>query len=101
MALCFALAIPARASLLPGLPDAILCSVRDPTGVLRWDELIFYPSARMRDGETLYKTLTSDPVVLILRADGVVDAPNLSDCDGRDLDELRRSGRARDYGRFP
>ena len=98
LAACVAAAPPALADLFPGLPDAIVCSVRDPTGVLPWDELVFYPSARMRGGDTLYKTLTSDPVVLIVRADGVVAAATLADCDGRRVDELRRAGRARDLG---
>lgn len=98
LAACLAATPFARADLFPGLPDAIVCSVRDPTGVLPWDELVFYPSARMRGGDTLYKTLTSDPVVLIVRADGVLDAANLADCDGRRVDELRRAGRARDLG---
>lgn len=98
LAACLAAAPLARADLFPGLPDAIVCSVRDPTGVLPWDELVFYPSARMRGGDTLYKTLTSDPVVLIVRADGMVDAANLADCDGQRVDALRSAGRARDFG---
>lgn len=43
-------------------PDAVVCSVSDPTGVLPWDELVFYVSAHTHGGSTLYKTLTSDPV---------------------------------------
>jgi hypothetical protein len=87
----------ARPGVFPGLPDAIVCSVRDPTGVLPWDELVFYPSARTIDGNALYKTLTSDPVVLIVGADGILSAKNLADCDGRSIDALRESGRARDF----
>ena len=75
-------------------PDALVCSVSDPTGVLRWDELVFWVSARMRGGDTLYKTLTSDPVVLVVDAEGRIRGRNLADCDGRTLGELRAEDRA-------
>lgn len=75
-------------------PDAIVCSVKDPTGFLPWEELVFYVSAHTRDGETLYKTLTSDPVVIIMDANGVLEAANLRDCDGRTAADLIDAGRA-------
>jgi hypothetical protein len=77
-------------------PDAIVCSVSDPTGVLRWDELVFWVSARMREGDTLYKTLTSDPVVLVVDVEGRIRGRNLADCDGRSVSELRAEGRTVD-----
>ena len=83
------------AEIIPGRPDSIVCSVRDPTGVLPWDELVFYVSAHTRGGDTLYKTLTSDPVVLVVGADGVLRGQNLADCDGRHIDDLLAAGRAR------
>ncbi len=85
---------PAQAGIITGMPDAIVCSVKDPTGVLPWERLVFYVSARMRDGRTLYKSSTSDPVVLLVNADGVIDGANLADCDGRNIDSLREEGRA-------
>jgi hypothetical protein len=88
------LAVPTRAEILPGMPDAIVCSVRDPTGTLRWERLVYYASARMIDGRTLYKTLTSDPVVLLVSAEGIIDGPNLADCDGRSVNTLLDEGRA-------
>ena len=75
-------------------PDAIVCSVKDPTGFLPWEELVFYVSAHTRNGETLYKTLTSDPVVIIMGSDGRLQASNLKDCDGRTAEELIEDGRA-------
>ncbi|MEE4204456.1 MAG: hypothetical protein V2I45_12565 [Halieaceae bacterium] len=84
----------AFASVLPKVPDAIVCSVRDPTGVSPWEKLVFYVSARTSDGRTLYKTLTSDPVVLFVDADGIIDGVNLADCDGRDVEQLTQEGRA-------
>lgn len=93
IAACLASAA-AFASVLPKVPDAIVCSVRDPTGVSPWEKLVFYVSARTSDGRTLYKTLTSDPVVLFVDADGIIDGVNLADCDGRDVDQLTQEGRA-------
>jgi len=84
----------ARADILTDMPDAIVCSVKDPTGTLSWEQLVYYVSARMTDGRTLFKTLTSDPVVLLVNADGIVDGPNLADCDGRSVASLREEGRA-------
>ncbi|MEM1188299.1 MAG: hypothetical protein AAGA95_00425 [Pseudomonadota bacterium] len=83
-----------QAEIIAGRPDAIVCSVKDPTGVLPWAQLVYYVSARTTDGRTLYKTLTSDPVVILVRDDGVVDGQNLADCAGRSIDELFAEGRA-------
>lgn len=82
------------AGVINGLPDAVVCSVKDPTGFLLWEELVFFVSAHTRDGDTLYKTLTSDPVILTVAADGIIAASNLADCDGRDINELLQAGRA-------
>lgn len=84
----------ASAGVINGLPDAVVCSVKDPTGFLSWEELVFFVSAHTRDGDTLYKTLTSDPVILIVGANGIIAASNLADCDGRDINELLQAGRA-------
>lgn len=84
----------AGAGVIGKLPDAIVCSVKDPTGLASWEELVFFVSARLRDGTTLYKTLTSDPVVLLVSDKGVIKAQNLADCDGRNVRELRAAGRA-------
>ena len=83
-----------QAAIIKGVPDAIICSVKDPTGFLPWEELVFYVSAYTREGETLYKTLTSDPVVIIVDSDGVLRAANLADCDGRSVSDLIEAGRA-------
>ena len=82
------------AAIIEDFPDAIVCSVKDPTGFLPWEELVFYVSAHTRDGETLYKTLTSDPVVIIVDGEGVLRASNLADCDGRRVEDLLEAGRA-------
>lgn len=100
-ALAFGAAQSVGAGVFEDRPDAIVCSVSDPTGVLRWDELVFWVSARMRGGDTLYKTLTSDPVVLVVDAEGRIDGRNLADCDDRTLDELRAEGRTLDLPAAP
>jgi len=89
-----ALSLNVRAGVINDLPDAVVCSVKDPTGFLSWEELVFFVSAHTRDGDTLYKTLTSDPVILIVKSDGIITASNLADCDGRDINELLQAGRA-------
>lgn len=85
-----------HAEIIESMPDVIVCSVKDPTGTLAWEKLVYYVSARMSGGETLFKTLTSDPVVLLVSKEGVVKGPNLADCDGRSIESLREDGRAFD-----
>lgn len=91
----------ARADIVVGMPDAIVCSVKDPTGTLPWERLVFYVSARTVDGRTLYKTLTSDPVVLLVSADGVVSGGNLADCDGQAVASLVSEGKAFTFALSP
>jgi hypothetical protein len=83
-----------RAAIVDGFPDALVCSVRDPTGLTPWEELVFYVSARTLNGDALYKTLTANTVVIIVSSDGILNAPNLAQCDGRSVEELFESGRA-------
>jgi hypothetical protein len=89
-----ALSPPASAGIIDELPDAIVCSVKDPTGFLPWEQLVFYVSAHTVDGDTLYKTLTSDPIVLLVSAEGIIQGANLADCDGRTIASLLEEGRA-------
>lgn len=88
------LGMTAQAGIIAGMPDALVCSVKDPTGLLPWERLVFYVSASTVDGRTLYKTLTSDPVVLLVSPEGIIDGGNLADCDGRSIDSLWEEGRA-------
>lgn len=97
--LASAITVQPHAAILEGTPDAIVCSVKDPTGALPWVKLVFYASARTADHRTLYKTLTSDPVVLFVSETGRVDAPNLADCDGQSISALLERGQAIDLTR--
>jgi len=85
------------AGVFSGRPDVLVCSVDDPIGVQPWDQFVFYVSARLKDGSVLYKSLTSNPVLVTIGEDGRVTAENLVDCDGRTVDELRAAGRAFDF----
>ncbi len=87
----------AHAGVFEGRPDVVICSVDDPVNVQRWDQLAFYASARLEGGDVLYKSLTSNPVLVTISPDGRVDAPNLADCDGKTVAELRSAGRAFDF----
>jgi hypothetical protein len=91
MGLCHPLA---HAGVLGEVPDVVVCNAADPTGVLPWQQLVFYVSAELRDGSTLYKSLTSPPLLLSVDAQGLVHAANLADCDGRNIKALREAGRA-------
>jgi len=87
----------AQAGVFSERPDVLVCSVDDPINVQRWDRLVFYVSAQLEDGGILYKSLTSNPILITITADGLVDAKNLVDCDGRRVADLRAEGRAFDF----
>lgn len=87
----------AHAGILAGHPDGLVCSVNDPINVQPWDQLVFYVSARLEDGGILYKSLTSNPILVTISPDGRVNAKNLADCDGKTVADLRAEGRAFDY----
>lgn len=86
-----------HASVFAGRPDVLVCSVDDPTNVQPWSQFVFYVSARLKDGGVLYKSLTSNPVLVTIATDGRVKAENLVDCDGKTVAELRDAGRAFDF----
>lgn len=87
----------ADAGVFDNRPDVLVCSVDDPIDVQPWDKFVFYVSARLEDGSVLYKSLTSNPVLVTVTHDGLVDADNLQDCDGKTVAELRDEGRAFDF----
>jgi hypothetical protein len=91
------LGVDATAGVFAEQPDVFVCAVDDPVGALPWNELVFYVSARLEDGSTLYKSLTSNPVLLSVDADRMIVAPNLKDCDGKPVSALREAGRAFDF----
>jgi hypothetical protein len=92
-----ALLTTVRAEAFEGRPDVLICSVNDPVNVQPWDQLVFYVSARLEDGGILYKSLTSNPILVTITTDGKVDAKNLVDCDGKTVDEMRAEGRAFEF----
>ena len=88
-----------HAGVFTGRPDVLVCSVDDPSDVQPWDQFVFYVSGRLEDGGVLYKSLTSNPVLIMISPDGRVAAENLDDCDGKTVAELRDEGRAFDFSR--
>ena len=86
-----------QAGVFPGRPDVLVCSVEDAISTQPWDKFVFYVSGRLEDGGVLYKSLTSNPVLVTITADGRVDAKNLADCDGKTVVKLREEGRAFDF----
>lgn len=94
-----AIASPAvvQAGVFSDQPDVLVCSVEDPVNLQPWDQLAFYVSARLEDGGILYKSLTSNPILVTVSPDGLVKAENLADCDGMTVAELRAAGRAFDF----
>ncbi|MEL6448346.1 MAG: hypothetical protein AAFQ62_10415 [Pseudomonadota bacterium] len=99
LGIVYSLLLPgvARAGVFKDRPDIVVCSVDDPVNVQPWDQLAFYVSARLEGGDVLYKSLTSNPVLVTISPDGRVSAPNLADCDGKTVAELRKAGRAFDF----
>lgn len=89
----------AHAGVFPGRPDVLVCSVHDPTNVQPWEKFAFYVSAKLKDGSILYKSLTSNPVLVTVSTDGRVVAKNLEDCDGKAVAEIRAEGRAFDFSK--
>lgn len=85
------------AGVFSGRPDVLVCSVDDPINAQPWDQFVFYVSARLEDGGVLYKSLTSNPVLVTIKVDGLLEGKNLADCDGKTIAELREAGRAFDF----
>ena len=83
-----------QAQLFDKRPDILVCSVSQATSSDAWDQFVFYISGTRVDGAILYKSLTSNPVLVTVTPDGTVSAPNLEDCDGKSVAELRKAGRA-------
>ena len=93
------ISMSSQAGVFSGRPDVLVCSVEDPSEVQPWDQFVFYVSGRLEDGGVLYKSLTSNPVLITVTPDGQVEAENLKDCDGKTVAELRDEGRAFDFSK--
>jgi hypothetical protein len=85
---------PAHAQLFDKRPDVLVCSVSQSVTGDAWLEFVFYISGTQKGDITLYKSLTSNPVLIKVDKAGNINAPNLADCDGKKVDDLLKSGRA-------
>ena len=63
---------PLYAGVFPERPDVLVCSVEDAISAQPWDKFVFYVSGRLEDGGVLYKSLTSNPVLVTITAEGRV-----------------------------
>ena len=88
-----------RAQLFDERPDILVCTVSQATESDAWDQFVFYISGTRVDGAILYKSLTSNPVLITVTKEGMVSAPNLADCDGKKVSELWQKGRAANFQR--
>lgn len=84
----------AHPSLLEKRPGVVVCSVAGKSQRNVWSQIVFYMSGTQKGGVTLYKSLTSNPVLVKIDDSGIVSAPNLSDCDGKHVDDLVKNNQA-------
>lgn len=80
-------------------PDILVCSIGEEVQNANWRDLVFYLSGTQQDGATLYKSLTSNPVLISVDSEGIVHAPKLADCHKQTVEALRKAGRAKDFGK--
>ena len=80
-------------------PDILVCSVSENAQDSTWQDLVFYVSGTQKDGAILYKSLTSNPVLIRIDESGVLSAPKLANCDKKTVQALREAGRAKDFGK--
>jgi hypothetical protein len=85
---------PAQAQLFDQRPDVLVCSVSQSTTNDAWLEFVYYVSGTQKGGITLYKSLTSNPVLVKVDKAGNISVPNLADCDGKNVKDLLKNGRA-------
>jgi hypothetical protein len=84
----------AQAQLFDQRPDVLVCSVSQSATDDAWLEFVFYISGTQKGGITLYKSLTSNPVLVKVDKAGNISAPNIADCDGKSVEDLLKKGRA-------
>lgn len=87
----------ASAQLFAEKPDILVCSVSSAAAEESWDQFVFYISGTRKNGEILYKSLTSNPVLISLDSSGRLTAPNLHDCHDKHVDELWEQGKAASF----
>lgn len=89
----------ANAGIINKHPDILVCSVSEDVRDATWQDLVFYVSGTQKDGAVLYKSLTSNPVLIRINEAGILSAPKLANCDNQSVQTLREAGRAKDFGR--
>lgn len=92
------LSASANAGIINKSPDILVCSVSEDVKDAMWQDLVFYVSGTQKDGAILYKSLTSNPVLIRIDESGVLSAPKLANCDKQTVQAMREAGRAKDFG---
>ena len=85
------LAFNARAEMIPGYPDVIICTTAGGKFVLRLEKV-------SADGSAAYSANVTSGVAVV-SPEGVFNRPGQNDCHGKTLDQLRRDGQTRDLTR--
>jgi hypothetical protein len=94
---CAVLNGAANGQMFENRPDVLVCSVTQTQTADEWQQFVFYVSGLRKDGAVLYKSLFSNPALISISTEGRVSAPNLSDCDGKTVQELFEKGRAANF----
>lgn len=90
--------LPAYANIFEGYPDVIVCEFKaDEIGAVGL--LAYYAHARFAAGHIEYRPLINAAGLQVSKS-GVVSAPRVDDCNGKDIEYLFRNGRAFYLTRF-
>ncbi len=82
------LAWHARAEMIPGYPDVIICTTAGAKFILRLEKV-------MADGSAAYSANVTSGVAMV-SPEGVFNRQGQNDCHGKTLDQLKRDGQTRD-----
>ena len=78
----------ARAEMIAGYPDIIICTTKGAKFVLRLEKV-------MADGSAAYSANVTTGVSIV-SPEGVFNRRGQNDCHGKTLDQLKRDGQTRD-----
>ena len=82
------LACHARAEMIPGYPDVIVCTTAGAKYILRLERV-------SADGSAAYSANVTSGVAVV-GPDRVFNRPGQNDCHGKTLDQLKRDGQTRE-----
>lgn len=89
------LPLPTEGGILGELPDVIVCQIKN-NDYSSSGSIVFYIDAREQEGRGYYKSLGRPSGNITVNAEGVIEAPAVESCEGRNITELRDQKRAFD-----